>query len=153
MQSTILRMQLGSVILVLLLSLSAAASNDGLTFHNTVSGKVLDVRLAPGEAATAAVEHFHNTGKNPYVGNADAAMQGNELFVNNCMICHGPRGVGKMGPNLVDDRYLYASNRTDKGLFESIYGGTVNLMVGWKDRLTQDDILKIIAYLRSLQRK
>lgn len=147
------RTKLGPVIFVLLLPLSAAISNDQVAFQHTVSGKLLDVSLAPGEAATSAVEHFHKVGNNPYVGNAEATTQGEKLFVNNCMICHGPKGVGKMGPSLVDDRYLYANNRTDKGLFETIYGGTVNLMAGWKGRLTQDDILKIIAYLRSLQRK
>ncbi len=132
---------------------SIAAGDRAIPFHQTASGELLDISLSAGEQATPAVRQFHLTARNPYTGNPDAVARGAEFFANHCVICHGPGGVGKMGPNLVDDNYLYPSNRTDKGLFESIYGGTVNLMTGWKGRLAQDDILKIIAYLRSRQRQ
>lgn len=141
------------VVLAALPVTNTAGGDRPLQFRQTASGEVLDVGLSPGERATPAVEQFHKTARNSYIDNADAMAQGAQLFATHCVICHGPGGVGKMGPNLIDDSYLYPSNRTDQGLFESIYGGTVNLMTGWKGRLAQDDILKIIAYLRSLQRQ
>ncbi len=151
------RVALTSLILTAVLvarpATSTAAEDGPLQFRQTASGELLDVSLSPGERATPAVEQLHKTARNSYIDNADAVAQGAELFATHCVICHGPEGTGRIGPNLVDENYLYPSNRTDKGLFESIYGGTVNLMTGWKGRLAQDDILKLIAYLRSLQHR
>ncbi|MFQ5759938.1 MAG: c-type cytochrome [Acidiferrobacterales bacterium] len=133
--------------------LSFAADDEVLVFRHTVSGEVLDVSLPDGEQVTEAVTEFHHRGENAYVGNAEAVADGEQLYVRNCLFCHGPGGVGKIGPSLVDEQLLYPNNKLDNGLFEAIYGGTVNLMAGWKGRLSQDDILKVIAYVRSLQSK
>lgn len=131
--------------------LSFAADDEVLVFRHTVSGEVLDVSLPNGDQVTEAVTEFQYRGENAYVGNADVVADGQQLYVRNCLFCHGPGGVGKIGPSLVDGQLLYINNSSDKGLFETIYGGTVNLMAGWKGRLSQDDILKVIAYVRSLQ--
>ncbi|MFQ5757123.1 MAG: c-type cytochrome [Acidiferrobacterales bacterium] len=124
-----------------------------MVFRHTISGQVLNVSSPHGKETIAAVKRFQHTGKNPYVGDADAITTGEQLYIANCMICHGPKGVGKMGPSLVDKALLYEKNASDKGLFETIYGGTVNLMTGWQGRLSPDEILRIIAYLRALQRR
>ena len=54
-----------------------------------------------------------------------------------------------MGPDLTDDEWVYIP--TDRTVFRAIAegrGGTP--MVGWSDSLTDDEIWKIIAYIRSL---
>lgn len=57
-----------------------------------------------------------------------------------------------MGLNLVDDKVAYPRVTTDVGMFEVTYGGASGAMRGFKGRLTQDDILKVIAYVRSLKK-
>ena len=37
-------------------------------------------------------------------------------------------------------------------MFEVIYGGAAGAMGGCKGRLTQDEILKVIAYVRSVKK-
>lgn len=122
-------------------------------FQHTFTGEPLDVTPQPGETLTPAVERFHQAGENPYRDDLSAREAGAGLYQAQCAICHGPDGSGRMGPNLRDDTWAYEKNRTDKGLFETVYGGAGGLMAGFKGRLSQDDILKVMAYLRGLERK
>ena len=57
-----------------------------------------------------------------------------------------------MGPSLVDDVYNYKRSHLDLGLFEIIYGGAAGAMQPFDERLSGDEILKVIAYVRSLAR-
>jgi cytochrome c(L) len=112
----------------------------------------LDVAPPPGETFTDAVKQFRETGTNAYDGNADAVASGKELYNTNCQVCHGKTGAGGMGLNLVDDKVAYPRVVSDVGMFEVIYGGASGAMRGWKGRMTQDEILKVIAYVRSLKK-
>jgi len=42
---------------------------------------------------------------------------------------------------------------TDVGTFEVIYGGGTGAMQAFGDRLTQEEILKIMAFIDSLKRR
>lgn len=134
-------------------STPAEEASTPLTFTNTFSGEQLDVTPPDGEIATEATTHFLRTAENPYVGDTAAIGKGSELFLKQCAVCHGINATGRMGPNLIDDEYVYGKNETDKGVFETIYGGAGGLMAPLKGRITQDEILKIMAYLRSLKAK
>lgn len=95
---------------------------------------------------------------------------GKKLYgYNGCSGCHGGKLEGVMAPSLskfggqgaYDTRWVYAKNATDKGMFETIAGGTPGVSGGtmfiWHnqlpgktgDGLTTDEILKIIGYIRS----
>ncbi|MCG3202772.1 MAG: Cytochrome c-L [Gammaproteobacteria bacterium] len=134
-------------------STHAGENSTPLTFTNTFSGEPLDVTPPDGEIATEATTHFLRTAENIYVGDAAAIGKGSELFLKQCAVCHGINATGRMGPSLVDDEYVYSRNASDKGIFETIYGGAGGLMAPLKGRITQDEILKIMAYLRSLRAK
>jgi cytochrome c-L len=123
------------------------------TFTQTFSGEPLDVTPPPGEVATEATTHFLQTAENRYAGDTAAINKGSELFLKQCAVCHGISATGRMGPNLIDDDYVYEKNNTDKGVFETIYGGAAGLMAPLKGRITQDEILKTMAYLSSLKAK
>ncbi|HWP34626.1 MAG TPA: c-type cytochrome, partial [Thermodesulfobacteriota bacterium] len=131
----------------------AAPPASPLTFTHTFTGEPLDVTPQPGERVTAAVETFHRTGRNPYRDDSAAQEEGAKLYEVHCAICHGARGEGRIGPSLVDEQLVYPKNATDKGLFETIYGGAAGAMVGFRDRLSQDEILKIAAHVRRLERR
>lgn len=66
--------------------------------------------------------------------------------------CHLPDGSGRIGPSLIGDTHHYPRFTTDKGIFEIVYGGATGAMQPFGKRLTQDQILKVIAYVRSLKK-
>jgi cytochrome c-L len=73
-----------------------------------------------------------------------------------CTQCHGPTAKGQVGPGLTGPKYNYAKDATNKGMFETIWAGT-NGGMGAKgfglmsadDGVTVDELLKIIAFVRS----
>jgi len=64
-----------------------------------------------------------------------------------------PDGSGRIGPNLTDDQWKYARSGPDQGKFEIIYAGGAGAMQAYGKRMDQDDILKLIAFVDTLQDK
>lgn len=123
-------------------------------FRNTATGDVLDVDGISPRAGrnTPAVKKFMATGADPYVEVAGCLPLGEEIFVESCSGCHGRIGEGKVGPALNDSDWIYAKNKTDKGIFETIFGGAKGLMAPHGHDLELDDVLKLIAWVRHLQK-
>jgi cytochrome c oxidase cbb3-type subunit 3 len=87
---------------------------------------------------------------NPYAGNVPAMTEGRQLFVRmNCSGCHGGRAGGGMGPSLRDVDWLYGN--TDAQIFSTIAEGRANGMPAWGTMLPEDQIWKLVAYVRSLR--
>ena len=135
----------------LLLAAGLVPSLAAIAFKNALDDAPLDVAPEPGETVTDAVKQFHETGVNPYDGNAEAIADGKSLYTSNCQVCHGDtlKGGAFGAPSLVDDKVRHPRVADDVGMFEVIYGGAAGAMTGFKGRLTQDQILKVIAYVRS----
>ncbi len=131
--------------------LAGAAVAQGVTFRHIVDDSPLDVTLRPNEPATDAVRQFHATGQNPYVGDPATVAEGKRYYDEWCQACHLPDGSGRIGPSLIDDVYGYPRVKTDVGMFEIVYAGGAGAMQPFRDRLTQDQILKVLAYTRSLK--
>jgi len=121
-------------------------------FTSVIDDSPLDVKPLPGEQLSAAVEKFYTTGDNPYNGDASALAEGKNLYAANCQACHLPDGSGQIGPSLIGDTHNYPRFTTDKGMFEIIYGGATGAMQPFGKRLKQDEILKIMAFVRSLKK-
>ena len=109
---------------------------------------------------TPAAKEFLATGKNPYIGNAEAQAKGKKIFqLYSCTQCHGPEAKGQVGPGLVGPTFKYPKDATNKGMFETIWHGTnggmgakgIGLMdpTDPKNGITPDELLKIIAWIRS----
>ena len=87
--------------------------------------------------------------RDPYDGNAAAAAEGRQLFVQyNCSGCHGGRAGGGMGPSLRDAAWIYGDS--DVQIYDSIFEGRPNGMPTWGTRLSGDQIWKLVAYIRTL---
>ena len=127
-------------------SLAAAVA-----FRHIAFGTALDATPRPGEAVTEAVTRFHETGQNPYVGDAAAVADGKRLYETWCQSCHMPDGSGRIGPSLIGSQHIYERAATDVGLFEAVFGGALGAMQSFRDRLTQDEILRLNAYVRRLR--
>jgi len=88
--------------------------------------------------------------QNPYAHNVAAMTEGRKLFVRmNCSGCHGGRAGGGMGPSLRDPDWLYGD--TDAQIFSTIAEGRANGMPSWGTHITEDQIWKLVAYIKSLR--
>ena len=56
---------------------------------------------------------------------------------------------GKVGPGLNDNYWTYPKNKTDKGLFETIFGGAQGMM-GPHNDLQLNETLLVMAWIRHL---
>jgi cytochrome c-L len=110
---------------------------------------------------TPGAKEFLATGKNPYTADAEAIAKGKKVFqLYSCTQCHGPEAKGQVGPNLTGPDYKYPKDATDKGMFETVWHGTnggmgakgIGLMdpTDPKNGITPDELLKIIAWVRSV---
>jgi cytochrome c-L len=121
------------------------------TFRNTVTGEVLDFSYAMPEGKdTEGVKQFLATGANPYNERKECLAKGEELYLTACSGCHGHLAEGKLGPGLNDNYWTYPKNATDKGLFETIYGGAQAQMGPQYGQLTLDEMLHVIAWIRHI---
>ena len=152
----------------------AADSGGGCNFVSTKDGTPFVIKAV--DTDTPEAKEFLKTCINPYtkiyMADAEAAKKGKrEYNYNNCTGCHGGKLEGVMAPSLskntaggqgaYDQKWVYAKNATDKGMFETIAAGTPGTSGGamfvWHnqlpgktgDGLTTDQILKAIAYIRT----
>jgi cytochrome c oxidase cbb3-type subunit 3 len=83
-----------------------------------------------------------------YDNNAPAIAEGQALYNQmNCVGCHS-HGGGGMGPPLMDDQWRYGG-RIDQ-IATTIAEGRPNGMPSWRSKLTEDQIWKLAAYVRSM---
>lgn len=165
----------------------APASTQTCDLVSTKDGSPLKIKVAATD--TPEAKEFLKTCVNPYTKRIAASFEefktlkeaGDKKFketeyykakreygFNNCTGCHGGKLEGVMAPSLnkgggqgaFDTKWVYAKNSTDKGMFETISGGTPGKSGGtmfvWHkqleghtgDGLTTDQILRVISYIR-----
>jgi cytochrome c-L len=146
-----------SSLLVSLMTFACSSEAD-VSFVKTTDGSAL--KIDSGLFDTPAAKEFLATGKNSYVGNAEAVAKGKKIFgMYSCTQCHGPDAKGQVGPGLVGPTFRYPKDATNKGMFETLWHGTNGGMggkgVGIMDAtdptngLKPDEILKVIAWVRA----
>src|SRR5581483_3960108 len=90
-------------------------------------------------------------GKNPFAGNMEAIAFGKTLYEATCTgYCHTTATATRASrcPNLFDCEWKHGS--TDGDIYNTINNGVPNTeMVGFKGRLPDEMLWKIVAYLRS----
>ncbi len=86
---------------------------------------------------------------NPYDASKEAIREGEQLYAEyNCKDCHGGEGSGGMCPSLSDSRWRYGGSPAE--IYQSIHEGRPLGMPAWGEALPEDQIWKLVAYLRSL---
>ena len=96
--------------------------------------------------------------QNPLKANLDAAKEGKKIYVNHCGSCHGDKGKGDgiassaCNPKPADHTSDYVQNEVDASLYWKISEGR-GAMPSFKNALTEDEIWKIINYIRTLKAK
>jgi cytochrome c(L) len=94
-----------------------------------------------------------DTPKNPFAGDAEAAVEGKRLFLKTgCYACHGHEAEGAVGPDLTDDEWIYKP--TDAMIFNTIAKGRRGtVMAPFADQLAPEEIWKIVEFLRDKNRQ
>lgn len=132
----------------------ADAPDKEVVFKHPFDGAPIDVQLKPGEVETPALKQFKTDGTNPYRGDTAALAEGKALYNQHCQVCHNPDGSGNMGPPLIGKDFIYPQSASDVGMFAIIYAGASGAMQAFSKRgMTQDEMLKIIAHVRSLAKR
>jgi cytochrome c-L len=127
----------------------ASVAEGGVQFRDPLTNEPLEIELAPD--ASEEVKRFVQTGENPFHGDQQAIEEGMQLYNRWCASCHMPDGSGRLGPSLIDDTFKYERAATAVGQFEIIWAGATGAMQPFKDRLSPEEILKIIAYTHHLR--
>lgn len=87
---------------------------------------------------------------NPYGQDPVILADGRRLFVSyNCSGCHGGHAGGGMGPSLRDQDWIYGSSEAQ--VFNSIAEGRGKGMPAWGTKLPDDQIWRLVTYIKSLR--
>ncbi|MGD8429371.1 MAG: cytochrome-c oxidase, cbb3-type subunit III [Ectothiorhodospiraceae bacterium] len=85
---------------------------------------------------------------------ADLVAAGKARFQQTCVACHGPDAKGNQtigAPNLTDDTWLYGGSL--ETIKETLNNGRQGKMPAWKDRLGEDRVHVVAAYVYNLSRE
>ena len=99
--------------------------------------------LHPGDAPAPT------TGQDsPFQRNAYGIAEGKRLYsAYNCVGCHA-NGGGGMGPPLMDDTWIYGAEAAN--IFESIVEGRPNGMPSFRNRIPDQQVWMLTAYVQSM---
>src|SRR5437660_309121 len=99
--------------------------------------------LKPGESQSEA-----NNAQGPYENTAYNVAEGQKLYESfNCSGCHF-HGGGGIGPPLMDDKWIYGSEPDQ--IYATIVQGRPNGMPSFRNKISDDQVWRIVAYVRSL---
>src|ERR687884_637366 len=133
------------ITLLCLLLASCEREERGFRVEPPSSSRVNTIRLTelqPGPAQPPLVT------TNEYEKNAYAVSEGKRLYEQmNCVGCHF-HGGGGIGPALMDARWIYGSDPSQ--IFSTIVQGRPNGMPSFRNKLNDDQVWKIAAYVRSM---
>lgn len=80
---------------------------------------------------------------------ADIA-EGKEIYVANCLVCHGANGEGTVGPNFTDKYWIHGGSINN--IFSTIkYGVPEKGMISWQSQLRPAAMQKVASYILTLQ--
>ena len=91
--------------------------------------------------------------ENPFGLDPVAAADGKRLYhTQGCVACHGNNARGAVGPDLTDDEWIRAPS--DEMIFNTIRNGrSGTLMSPFRDVMSDEQIWKLVTYLRDENRK
>ena len=87
---------------------------------------------------------------NKLMADEGTVLAGRAIFEVKCQECHGPKGQGKIGPNLTDDYWLHGARLVD--IHRTVSEGVKDKgMESWKRKLKPDELLKVVSYVGTLR--
>jgi mono/diheme cytochrome c family protein len=123
----------------------------GICIFTVVRGKAQETTPAPWVAPDDAKKV-----KNPFPPTPETLADAEQIFTDNCVLCHGEKGMGdgpgaktiKVKPaNFTDSKMMAAE--TDGSLYWKMSNGR-GPMPSWKDTLTDKERWELVGYIRKL---
>ncbi len=72
--------------------------------------------------------------------------EGSEIYIKNCVACHGDKGQGGVGPNFADNYWLHGGSINN--IFQTITEGYPSKgMISWKAQLSPNQIQKVASFV------
>src|SRR5262245_37234997 len=100
-----------------------------------------------GALVLAQTPPQHPAANNPHLGNRESIRGGMGIYRLRCGDCHGLDATGYRGPDLI----AAMSGLADERIFDTIRKGVPGTeMPPASSEMIDEDILKVIAYLRSM---
>ncbi|MBL0070977.1 MAG: c-type cytochrome [Bacteroidetes bacterium] len=85
-----------------------------------------------------------------YLTEETAIANGNKIYVDKCLVCHGKAGEGIVGPNLTDEYWIHGGAAGD--IFKTIkYGVPSKGMLAWQGQLTPVQIQEVTSFIHTLK--
>ena len=125
--------------------------NFGMSPFGSAFGGPLD-----DDQVTAMVTYIRSWEANPPVDlppevvTSSVSLSSDEVYSQLCAQCHGPEGLGLVGPSLRDP--AFRANNTAQDVFETISEGhEATPMIRWGDLLSEDTIQDLTDFILGLQ--
>jgi len=84
------------------------------------------------------------------VKGAKDLAEGSQIYSTNCIACHGDKGQGGVGPNLIDKFWIHGGDI--KAMFKTITQGVPEKgMIAWNKTLNPLQIQKVASFILTLQ--
>lgn len=100
------------------------------------------------KARLASVDVSDDTKLWAMASNAEIVEAGKQIYMTNCLACHGPELKGGVGANLVDDTWIHGGRPRD--LYKTITEGVLAKgMPAWGPLLGPQKILQVKAFILS----
>lgn len=129
-----------------------------INFHVSGSGKLQLAEYSEEmkNAELATKKRMENSTNNinaasvTILTEAGSLASGKEIYVKNCVACHGDLGQGNVGPNLTDEFWIHGGGI--KNIFNTIVVGVPSKgMISWKSQLTPKATQEVASYILTLQ--
>lgn len=92
----------------------------------------------------------NNVDENTIVFDKSYLADGQKIFTDNCVACHGAKGEGGVGPNLTDQYWIHGGKIND--VFKTVkYGWPANGMKSWQTDFSSMQIAQVVCYVKSLK--
>jgi cytochrome c oxidase cbb3-type subunit 3 len=118
------------------------------TAADTTPSSRQSVPVPLGHAAGQVLSPEALATRNPYEGDERAREEGYQLFIKmNCANCHAYDGSGNMAPTLTDTEWRYGGLPIQ--IFNTIHDGRPQGMPAWGEKLTNDQIWKLVTVVES----
>jgi cytochrome c oxidase cbb3-type subunit 3 len=85
-----------------------------------------------------------------FAGDPAMVADGAHIFETNCVVCHGARGEGNIGPNLTDSAWIHGGTPVE--IHATISNGVAARgMPAWSATLGRDSVLRAVAFVLSVR--